>query len=171
MNTKINNSELKKTVKENIKDIFNIQKQVSYIWIVAIDDLEKRNFILKWLSEIGIGVITVQEFDWEILNVAKSDKIHSNMLPWFDFFVFDEICEDIDVMKFMNHGIVPIMPEKNAYAWILKQFNPMKFEWNWFFYKKDWCYNIFERIVAYLENIKFPEDKRVLQKNVIETFN
>ena len=70
----------------------------------------------------------------------------------------------------MRAGIVPIMPEKNVFSGMLKDFNPMKFEGNGFFYRSESPYCIFEKIVAYTENVKFPEDRRVLLKNVIGTF-
>jgi len=70
----------------------------------------------------------------------------------------------------MRAGIVPIMPENNVFSGMLREFNPMKFEGNGFFWSSDNAYCIFQKIVAYTENIKFPEDRRVLLKNITATF-
>jgi len=50
------------------------------------------------------------------------------MLPGFDFFVSDETLDEVDVMKYMKNGVVPIMPEQNTFTGIVKPFNPMMFE-------------------------------------------
>ncbi|MDD2516000.1 MAG: hypothetical protein PHF46_04235 [Candidatus Gracilibacteria bacterium] len=172
MNLKINTTETKKVVKENVKEHFNIQKGVTIIGIIAIENKEKRDFIVKGLSEIGLGAIAFFKGPNEdIQNISFVEKLNSNMLPGFDFFVSDEIGDEVDIMKYMKNGIVPIMPEQNTFTGIIKPFNPMMFEGNAFLFKKDGCYNIFERIVAYLENIKFPEDRRILIKNVLGTFD
>jgi len=47
MNLKINTTETKKVIKENIKEHFNIQKSVNIIGIVAIENKPKKDFILK----------------------------------------------------------------------------------------------------------------------------
>ena len=163
---------IKLTAKANLKNIFWMTKSTGNIAFVSINDWSKKEFILRWLSDIWIWAVYIS---WdkdalELPNVAWAEKINQNMLHWFDFFVYDNEDDDVDVVKFMSHWIVPIMPEKNTYSRILKEFNPMKFEWNGFFWKKDSPYCIFEKIVCYLENIKFPEDKRILQKNVANTF-
>ncbi len=70
----------------------------------------------------------------------------------------------------MKAGVVPVMSERNVFASLLKDFNPMKFEGNGFFFSSNNPYCMFEKVVCYLENIKFPEDRRILLKHVVETF-
>jgi len=162
---------LKQTARNNLKSQYGIAKWVQTIWIVALESPEHRKFIIEWLSDIGIGAIVLwTEEDSELNNISSTNKINSNNLIWFDFFIYDNNFEWVDVIKYMWAGIVPIMPENNTYSGILKDFNPMKFEWNWFFWKKNSPYCIFEKVISYLENIKFPEDKRTLIKNVTATF-
>lgn len=169
--TKVNLSELKRTAKQNFKSLSGIAKTVTHIGIVAIQDESKRNFITQGLSDIGLGALVLGPASPVALeNISFADKLNTNELPAFDFFVYDNEHVGIDVGKCMKAGIVPIMPEQNVFSGILKEFNPMKFEGNGFFWKKDNGYCMFEKIVSYLENIKFPEDKRVLLKNVGETF-
>ncbi len=162
---------LKQTAKANIKTQFSISKSISHVWIIAISDKKKRDFIVEWLSEIWMwAVVLWDDKDYNFPNISSTKKINPNSLVGFDFFVYDNDFEWVDVVKYMWAWIVPIMPEENTFSWILKDFDLMKFEWNWFFYKKDNKYCIFEKVITYLENIKFPEDKRVLLKNVTSAF-
>lgn len=162
---------LKQTAKNNIKSQYGIAKWIGSIWIIAIESEELRKFVIEWLSDIWVwGVVLGTDINFDLNNISSTTKINSNNLIGFDFFIYDNDFEWVDVVKYMTAWIVPIMPEQNTYSWILKDFNPMKFEWNWFFWKKDSPYCIFEKVISYLENIKFPEDKRTLIKNVTTTF-
>ncbi len=162
---------LKQTTKNNIKTQFAISRSISYVWIIAIEDKKIRNFILEWLSEIWLWAIVLgTDEDFKLNNISSTKKINPNSFIWFDFFVYDNNFDWVDVVKYMWAWIVPIMPEENTFTWILKNFDPMKFEWNWFFYKNNNKFCIFEKVISYLENIKFPEDKRILLKNVTEAF-
>jgi hypothetical protein len=164
-------SALKQTAKNNLKTQFNFNRTVTNIWIVAIENEEIRHFIMEWISEIWLSAVVIwHKNDTEFKNITPVDKLNSNSLLWFDFFVYDNEMDWIDVVKFMGAWIVPIMPSENTYTWLIKDFNPMRFEWNWFLFKSSTKYCIFEKIVSYLENIKFPEDKRTLLKNVTSTF-
>jgi len=170
-NNWVSQSLLKQTAKNNIKMQYSIAKWVTHVGIVALESIELRKFIIEWLSDIWVGAVVLgTEEDFWLSNIASDLKINSNNLVGFDFFVYDNNFEWIDVVKNMTAGIVPIMPDKNTYSGILKDFNPMKFEGNGFFWKKHTPYCIFEKIITYLENIKFPEDKRTLIKNVTSTF-
>jgi len=148
-----------------------VAKTVNQIGIVAIKDDAKRDFIVHGLSAIGLAAIVLNTQEDIILeNITFQTKISANEFPAFDFFIYDNEHDGIDVGRCMKNGVVPIMPEKNVFSGMLKDFNPMKFEGNGFFWKKDDVFCMFEKVICYLENIKFPEDKRVLLKNVGETF-
>jgi hypothetical protein len=167
----LNHSALKNTAKNNLKTQFNFNRNVSSIWIIAIENEELRNFIMQWVSDIWLAAVVLWKDSLaDISNISFIDKINSNSLFWFDFFVYDNEFEWLDVVKCMWAGVVPIMPAENTYSWMIKDFNPMKFEWNWFLWKGESRFCVFEKIVSYLENIKFPEDKRTLIKNVTSTF-
>lgn len=162
---------LKNTTKQNIKSQYGISKNTNHIWIVAINNQEYRDFVLKWLSDIWLWAIVLwSDEDLSLSNIVWLKKLNPNMLVGFDFFIYDNDFEGVEVVAYMWAWIVPIMPLENTFSWILKPFDPMKFEWNWFFWKGESPYLIFEKVVSYLENIKFPEDKRVLIKNVTSTF-
>lgn len=161
----------KKITKDNIKRLYNYQKNVPYIGVVAIKNPQIRNFVCAGISALGIGAVILGETEMSPLkNIETVETLHDNELSGFDFAVFDGEHEAVDVVKYMKNGIVPIMPENNVFTGILKSFDPMKFEGNGFFYASSDPFLIFARVVAYLENIRFPEDRRVLLKNVTETF-
>lgn len=166
----VNETRTRASVKTNLKSKYNIEKSVQHLWIIAISNPDLRNFIVNWLSDIWVWALVLGSDDYKFENISSVEKIDSNSYIWFDFFVYDNDFDWIDVIKFMSAWIVPIMPFENTFTWILKDFNPMKFEWNWFFWKKDSNFCVFEKIISFFENIKFPEDRRVLIKNVTTTF-
>ncbi|MDP2103925.1 MAG: hypothetical protein Q8K26_03325 [Candidatus Gracilibacteria bacterium] len=162
--------EIKQTAKKNLQTQYTLPKSVGSIGLIGIKDPIKRKFVLEGISAIGMGSVVLCTEQEDIENIACVEKINQNELVGFDFFVFDNEHEGIDVVKCMKAGIVPIMPDKNVFAGMLREFNPMKFEGNGFFWSGESPYCIFQKIVSYTENIKFPEDRRVLLKNIVETF-
>ncbi len=162
---------LKETAKANIKEDFNLPKSLPFVALVALKDEAARDFILEGLSAIGIGnvVFWIEETNDRRYAGARKAINHNELLA-FDFIIYDGEHDGIDIVKFMKAGVVPIMPERNIFAGILREFNPMKFDGNGFFFKSNNPYCIFEKIITYLENIKFPEDRRILLKHVMETF-
>lgn len=162
--------EIKQMAKKNLQSIYSFPKTLGSLGIVAIKDPEKRRFILEGITAIGLGALTIGGENASMENIITVEKISQNDLVGFDFFVFDNEQEGIDIVQYMRAGITPIMPEKNVFSGMLREFNPMKFEGNGFFWNSDNVYCIFQKIVAYTENIKFPEDRRVLLKNITTTF-
>lgn len=162
--------EIKQMAKKNLQSIYAFPKTLNSLWIIAISDPEKRKFILEGISAIGIGALVIGGNDQWIENIITVEKISQNDLVGFDFFILDNEHDGVDVMQYMRAGITPIMPEKNVFSGMLREFNPMKFEGNGFFWNSDNPYCIFQKLVAYTENIKFPEDRRVLLKNITATF-
>jgi hypothetical protein len=162
--------DMKQMAKKNLQSLYALPKTISSLGIVAIKDKEKRAFILKGISAIGLGAIVIDDDIFDISNIVSVKKVSQNELVGFDFFVFDNEHEGVDVMQYMRAWIVPIMPENNVFSGMLREFNPMKFEGNGFFWSSENPYCIFQKIVAYTENIKFPEDRRVLLKNITATF-
>lgn len=162
--------EIKQMAKKNLQSIYVFPKTLGSLGIVAIKDPEKRKFILEGIAAIGLGALVIGTDDTGMPNIISIEKIPQNDLVGFDFFVFDNEHEGVDVIQYMKAGIAPIMPEKNVFSGMLREFNPMKFEGNGFFWNSDNPYCIFQKVVAYTENIKFPEDRRVLLKNITMTF-
>lgn len=162
--------EIKQMAKKNLQSIYSFPKHIGSLGIIAIKDPVKRAFVLEGISAIGLGAVVIGDEKRAIENIIAIEKISQNDLVGFDFFVFDNEHEGVDVMQYMRAGIAPIMPEKNVFSGMLREFNPMKFEGNGFFWNSESPYCIFQKVVAYTENIKFPEDRRVLLKNITTTF-
>ena len=144
---------------------------ISSLGLIAIRDEKVRIFLAEGISAIGGGAIVLgDDTEMNLPNIATKKSIPESETAAFDFFVTDNESDTIDVVRCMRAGIVPVMPARNTYADILRDFDPLKFEGNGFFYTKNDPYSIFARIVAYFENVKFPEDRRVLIKNVKGAF-
>ena len=162
--------EIKQMAKKNIQSIYSFPKTIGSLGIIAIKDPEKRRFILEGIAAIGLGALVIGGEDRDIENIIIVEKVSQNELGGFDFFIYDNEHEGVDVIQYMKAGITPIMPEKNVFSGMLREFNPMKFEGNGFFWNSENPYCMFQKVVAYMENIKFPEDRRVLLKNITTTF-
>lgn len=70
----------------------------------------------------------------------------------------------------MKHSVVPIVPKDHSLITSLREFDPMKFEGNAFIYDTVNSYLIFEKLICYLENIRYVGDKRTLLNNIGKTF-
>ena len=76
----------------------------------------------------------------------------------------------MDLVNLMKHSIVPIVPRIHPLVLSLREFDPMKFEGNAFIYESENPYLIFEKLIRYLENVRYVGDKRTLLNNVGKTF-
>lgn len=161
----------KESAKIGLRDSHGFPKSVQAIALVAISNPVKRDFLLEGMSAIGIAAVAVTTDEIpKLKNVVNVEKTNQNELYAFDFVVSDGEGEEVDLVKCMKAGVVPVVPEKNVFSGILKDFNPMKFEGNAFLFKDDNQFRMFAAVVSYLENVKFPEDRRILLKHVAETF-
>jgi hypothetical protein len=176
MNTSTPNasSELKKTKEVSKKHIFQRDfpsSRPTLLVAVSLQNEVHRDFIITGLVALGHHVHCLWAVkEWQDEQIHMIGVFHEEDIPGYDCLISDIAAEGVELMQWCQKGIVPILPEKNIYTGILTPFNPMKFEGNSFLYQSENPYCIFERFVAYTENIRFPEDKRVLLKNVITTF-
>jgi hypothetical protein len=100
----------------------------------------------------------------ESIDVILLDDSPENR-EWADAFLTDDwtLVPKDDLMK---SAVVPIGPITGGKEAGLSEFNPMKFEGNSFLFEKVDKYQIFAALVRYLENVKYPGDKRTLIKNI-----
>jgi hypothetical protein len=162
---------VKELAKSALKEEFGMPKSLASLALVHIEDADTREFILQGLSAIGIGniVVTSEQIAARRYAGAKA-KISANELYAFDCVIYDGESDGLDLAACMRAGVVPITSDHSTFAGVLSDFNPMKFEGNGFFFRSNNPYCIFEKVVSYCENIKFPEDRRILLKHVTETF-
>ncbi len=159
----------KKRQAESIKSKYKLLKKNKILWVIVMDNKELLSELLKWLSILPIDLIILskEEF-WQYSSMIYMDNLADNTMFWIDFIVCDNCMWKL--WDYLKKGIVPIVSKDNYLNNILNEFNPVKSEWNAFFYEENNVWSIFYSIVRYLENHKFPYDNRNLVKNVIDIY-
>ena len=123
-----------------------------------------RAIIVSYIQDAGIqAFLTVA---CASLGVVLLTEKNETILAGADAWVTDILDETIPVGTLMENMVVPIVP---VWDKRFSDFNPMKFEGNAFLYESVDEYQIFASLVRYLENVRYPGDKRTLLKNVSET--
>jgi hypothetical protein len=105
----------------------------------------------------------------EALSVTLLTGIDSIALEWADAFITDTLDERVPLWELISHHVVPLIPRNKQYEKLFTEFNPMKFEGNAFIFEEATSYLMFEKLVRYLENIRYPWDKRTLLQNLENT--
>lgn len=127
--------------------------------LLDMSDKEIREFLLDAAKVLDVVMIPSTGKEEE-----KSDY------AGFDACISDGISKHIDIVPLVQSGVVPIIPLENAFPKIFTEFDPMRFEWNAFLYTSVNQYLIFEKLIRYLENIRYAGDKRTLLNNLGKTF-
>ena len=128
---------------------------------------EKYWFLIKekaiWLVKLSNKYLIIELRD-AFLDLPVAFIIES-YLVWLDFVICDK---DISSLKkYLENWVTPIISQNNPLKSILKEFNPIKNEWNSFIYENENKWSIFYSLVRYLENYKFPFDNKNLVKNIL----
>lgn len=158
--------------KENslkLKKALGILLKYKPLWLIRLSDNDLTNSLIKGLKILPTGFVVYSEWaKTEILsnNVVITWSLNDSVLSWFDFVVCDDEIENIDM--YIEKWITPIVLWKNNISTILTEFNPLKNEWNAFFYENLEKWSIFYAIIRYMENFKFPFDNKNLVKNVLK---
>lgn len=154
----------KQISRKGLKKKYPLSQSSQSLLFLDIADSHIRNELIEACTLIDISVFL-------------SSPTHDAPAPVYvekDFAGFDIFVTDMErtfpIIDMMHAWVVPILPEKNSYGTAFTQFNPMRFEGNAFLYKKMNVFSIFEQIIRYLEDVRFPEDKNILLQNVIKTF-
>ncbi len=101
------------------------------------------------------------------LNISFLKKEKTTNIVGSDAYITDEPDEEIE--KTFEHGIVSIVSTNMAEKYSLTEFNPMKFEGNAFIFEKNDEFSILEKVIRYLENVRYSGDKRTLLQNIRNT--
>lgn len=112
-------------------------------------------------------VVQVEWVDVEKLwnNIVATWNIDKNDFIGFDFILCDEDIENLNI--YLENWVAPIINSDTHMSAILKEFNPMKNEWNSYLFSSNDKWTIFYSIVRYLENHKYAFDNKNLVKNVL----
>ncbi|HRI35843.1 MAG TPA: hypothetical protein PK765_01960 [bacterium] len=161
---------VRSSVKKSLAKKYRFSSNLASVGIVSFADPELRRFVAQGISAIGFGAAVMDgDINTNIENTYAVDKLTADELAGFDFFVTDGE-GSVDTMSFMRAGLVPILAQDSVFSELLRDFDPMKFEGNGFFFADLDPYRVFEKIVSYKETTKFPEDRRILLRNVLATF-
>lgn len=161
-------------IKEKQKSSNDLKKKYKFwvqnklIWIIKIIDENILKKMLDWLKNLPSNFVVVSEKDYKNENNIFFIK-REELIPdfWFDFIVYDDEW-DCKLDLYLKKWIVPIVNTKNHLSALFKEFNPIMNEWNSFLYSEKNEWSIFYALVRCLENMKFPQDKKNLIKNVFE---
>lgn len=119
-----------------------------------VEDEIVQNFLLE--ASKYLDIVLIQDY------IAED-------APWYDAIITDGV-SDIDLVSIVQQGIVPILSRTHPLIESFREFDPMKFEGNAFIYETVNPYLIFEKLIRYLENIRYAGDKRTLLNNIQKTF-
>ena len=160
MNQKIFSA--KKEYNLKLKEKYWFLKKEKAIWLVK---LSNKNLIIElrdaFLDLPVAFIIEMENIETEKLwkNIVATSKVPESYLVWLDFVICDK---DISSLKkYLENWVTPIISQNNPLKSILKEFNPIKNEWNSFIYENENKWSIFYSLVRYLENYKFPFDCRI----------
>ncbi len=152
-------SSLKDEIRSKILRQHNFGFKSRALILLDITDKEIREFLLDAARVLDIVIIPSTWREEE-----KSDY------AGFDACISDGISTHIDIVPLVQSGVVPIIPLENAFPKIFSEFDPMRFEGNAFLYASVNKFLIFEKLIRYLENIRYAWDKRTLLNNLGKTF-
>lgn len=124
-----------------------------------------RALVIRYVSDADIQEFLEQAT--RSIHVVLLDDTPENR-KWADAFITDNWL-NTPTNELMQSALVPIGPQEWAREIRLSEFNPMKFEGNAFLFEEKDRYQIFAALIRYLENVKYPGDKRILLKNVTST--
>lgn len=159
----------KKENNTKLKNTLGILLKYKPLWLVKLSDMNLTNKVIEWLKTLPTGFVVYSKWaDTKIVsdNIVITWELNNWFLSGFDFIVCDD--EISNLWKYIEKWITPIIIRKNHMSSILNEFNPLKNEWNSFFYDNLNKWDIFYTIVRYLENYKFSFDNKNLVTNLLK---
>lgn len=146
---------LKETKRSALSRHASLPKTTRAVILSFVEDKEISSFLQTACDILNITLIS--EFD-------SSNSVY---IEGADAFVADILIDGLPIGALMKEQVVPILPLGCEES--LSEFNPMKFEGNAFLFEQTTQFHILEKIIRYLENIRYPGDKRMLLENVAKT--
>lgn len=144
----------KEQKRETVIRKFGFPKSVRAVIFLDIQDESVQNFLREAAMVLNIGII---------------DSYSDEDVAGYDACITDGI-GDINLVQLTKLSVVSILPKSHPLIASFSEFDPMKFEGNAFIYESLNPYLIFEKLIRYLENIRYAGDKRTLMTNVAKTF-
>jgi len=124
-----------------------------------------RSIILTDIEDSMIDAFLQNGADILDVTIVSRSSIPAELLGGADAYITDSTDPTV-THSMVREQIIPIIPLSLADSMKLSEFNPMKFEGNAFIFDTVSVYTVFEKLVRYLENIRYPGDKRTLLQNL-----
>jgi len=161
----------KKELSLKLKKKYNLLLKNKALWLVKINNKALLKKIYFWLANLPINFIIVWDFEKDSIdenfkNLYVCTNIEESNILAFDFVILDS--ETNELSSFSKNAVVIISPNDNHFSSVLREYNPMKNEWNSYLYNEYNEWSIFHAITRYLENYKITFDNKNLVKNVYE---
>jgi hypothetical protein len=137
------------------------------LWIIKLQDEKIVANLINGLKELPWNFVVITQNDYKNEENIVFLKKDISIDCWFDFIICDDEANCKLNLSFKK-WIIPIIHKDNHLSTLLREFNPMANEWNSFMYAKNNEWSIFYAISRCLENLKYPQDKKNLVKNVYE---
>ena len=148
----MNTKNFKEEKRASLVRTLEIPKTTRAIILAYIRDEDIRSFLREATLAIGVKLIEAQDISY---------------IEWSDAFIADH--SEVPLKELIENVVVPIVPKDIVPFKNFSEFNPMKFEGNAFLFEEVNKFQMFEKIVRYLENIRYPGDKRTLLQNITNT--
>lgn len=103
----------------------------------------------------------------DAIGVTLITQIDDMALSGADIWITDAIDTSTPLRELALHRVVPVVPVSQDK--IFTEFDPMKFEWNAFLFESVNQFQMFEKLIRALENMKYAGDRRMLLANVEAT--
>jgi hypothetical protein len=155
----LNKSSQKDEIRSKILRENTLPPKSRALVLLDIADREISEFFLEAGKSLDIAII-----------IATGSEKEKSEYAGYDAFVSLAKDSKIDIIALVQASVVPILPIENAYPKTFSEFDPMKFEGNAFLFASADKYLILEKLIRYLENIRYAGDKRTLTGNVEKTF-
>lgn len=159
----------KKENKLKLKEKYSLLKKNNILWLIKISDKNLIKDLRDAFLILPVNfIIEIEDIETENLgkNIVATWKINDSLLLGFDFLICDNNISWLK--KYLEKWITPIISVNNPLKSILQDFDAMKNIWNSFLYEKENKWLIFQALIRYLENYKFPFDNKNLVKNILE---
>ena len=131
-----------------------LPKSTRAIVLSYIQDDHMRDWIQWALSALGVVLIT---------------QIDSDSIAGADIWITDKLNDTIPELLLCQNRLVPVVPRTSQDSSLYSEFDPMKFTGNAFIFDSVNEFQMFEKLIRALENMRYAGDKRMLLQNVEAT--
>ena len=118
--------------------------------------------MLSYIRDTDILAFTRSACD--AIGISLITDIDAMSLAGADIWIADVIDDTIPLAELAQHRVVPVIPVSGSKQFA--EFDPMKFEGNAFIFDNVNQFQMFEKLIRALENMRYAGDKRMLLSNV-----